>query len=84
MVEIEVQSGGSTYMWQDYFGKGLDYYGLDINPNCKQFARPGITILMVDQSNATQLRDVIRQVPIPDIVLDDGGHSMDQQISMYS
>ena len=31
-----VQSGGSIGMWQQYFGDGLHYYGVDINYLCAE------------------------------------------------
>ncbi len=31
-----VQSGGSIGMWQQYFGPGLQYYGVDINYLCAE------------------------------------------------
>ena len=32
MLEIGVQSGGSSRIWSQYFGKRLNYTGFDINP----------------------------------------------------
>jgi len=84
LLEIGVQSGGSSYMWPDYFGKNLRYHGLDININCKQFERlPQVTIHIVDQSRETQLREVLSRIPAPDMILDDGGHSMVQQLTTF-
>ena len=31
-----VQSGGSIRMWQDYFGPGLQYFGVDVNYLCEE------------------------------------------------
>lgn len=38
-VEVGVQSGGSALMWRWYFGPGLRYFGVDINPLSKLFSR---------------------------------------------
>jgi len=83
MMEIGVQSGGSTYMWQEYFGAGLEYYGVDINQNCKQFERSGVKIFIADQSNAASLKQLFTQIPRPDIILDDGGHTVLQQVTSF-
>jgi hypothetical protein len=32
---LNLQSGGSIGLWQSYFGDGLTYYGLDVNPYCQ-------------------------------------------------
>jgi len=85
VMEIGVQSGGSTRMWLDYFGPGLQYYGFDIDPNCTKYASPdeGIRIFIVDQSDETQLEIATKDLPAPDIVIDDGGHYMKQQIITF-
>jgi hypothetical protein len=84
MVEIGVQSGGSTIMWPDYFGEKIRYHGLDINPNCKQFERlPQVRIHICDQSKEDQLRALFEVIPRPDMILDDGGHMMHQQITSF-
>jgi cephalosporin hydroxylase len=90
MVEIGVQSGGSTVLWPAYFGKGLKYYGLDINKNCKQFekfdAEKGIwvAVLEANQESIESLTSITKQIPdAPDIILDDGGHVMNQQINTF-
>jgi len=61
----------------------LIYHGVDINPNCKQYQGPNITIHLADQSNKTQLINLMEQIPAPDIIIDDGGHSMVQQITSF-
>jgi len=83
MLEIGVQSGGSTIMWPMFFGPGLIYHGVDINPNCKQFERDNITIHLADQSNKDELEKLMKEIPAPDIIIDDGGHSMNQQITSF-
>ena len=37
LLEIGVLQGGSIDLWKKYFGNKLRYYGIDINPKCKQF-----------------------------------------------
>jgi hypothetical protein len=50
MMEVGVQSGGSILMWRWYFGAGLRYYGIDINPKVQQFGNDWATIIIGDQS----------------------------------
>ena len=44
-VEIGVFQGGSLQMWKEYFGPKAKIYGIDINPECKQFEDEQVTIL---------------------------------------
>ncbi len=82
-MEVGVQSGGSLGMWRSYFRHpNSRFYGVDINPYCKLFEEyyPGVTIFIGSQSNRTFLRDVVSRTPKMDIILDDAGHTMIQQI----
>ena len=81
MIEIGIFNGGSLRMWKDYFGSNSTIVGVDINPGCKQYEEPGIEIVIGDQGDPKFLQDLIKQFPKFDIVLDDGGHTMSQQIT---
>ena len=83
MLEIGVQSGGSTFMWRDYFGKDLNYYGMEKDPQCLQFARDHVTIFVGDQDKEEDLRNVISKMPRPSIIIDDGGHQVKQLILTF-
>jgi hypothetical protein len=85
MLEVGVQSGGSIGMWQDYFGVGLIYHGVDINGYCEGlFADPPrVNIHIADQANRTFWREMRGSGQRFDVVLDDGGHLMDQQIVTF-
>lgn len=82
-VEIGVFQGGSLQMWKEYFGEKAKIYGIDINPACKQFEDEQITILIGDQEDKNFLAEVKKQIPQIDILLDDGGHTMKQQINTF-
>ena len=91
MLEVGVSEGGSIEMWRDYFGPDrCTIYGIDITPSCKRMETmyPNVKIFIGDQSNKDFLKSVINQIPPLDIILDDGGHTMTQQIvtfeTMYS
>lgn len=83
IVEFGVSQGGSLQMWRDYFGPGATIYGVDINPNCKQFEGPGVHITIGDQEDREFLKAFARSLPPIDILIDDGGHTMKQQIHTF-
>lgn len=81
VLEIGVSHGGSLQMWQNYFGDKARIYGIDINPECEKFEEGNIKIFIGSQSDKDFLKEVSSQIPPIDIVIDDGGHTMDQQIT---
>jgi len=83
ILEIGVSQGGSLQMWKDYFGPKAKIYGIDVDPRCKQFEEENIEIFIGSQSDRNFLRDVLTKVPKFDILIDDGGHSMKQQIISF-
>tara|TARA_B100000073_G_C23598289_1_gene519303 strand:+ start:186 stop:842 length:657 start_codon:yes stop_codon:yes gene_type:complete len=76
MLEIGVFGGGSLEMWKNYFGKGSQIIGLDINPECKQHESEGIEIFIGSQDDETILDLIKTKYPNIDIILDDGSHVM--------
>jgi len=83
ILEIGTFQGGSLQMWKNYFGKRAKIYGIDINPNCKEVEEENIKILIGSQSDREFLRKVKLDIPPLDILIDDGGHTMLQQIITY-
>ena len=83
IVEFGVSQGGSIQMWKHYFGDNAKIYGIDINQNCKQFEEAAVKIFIGDQEDRRFLQSVARQVPAIDILIDDGGHTMRQQIATF-
>lgn len=83
VLEIGVAHGGSLQMWKNYFGEKAKIFGIDIDPRCKSFEEENITIFIGSQSDKNFLREVKKQIPPVDIVIDDGGHTMRQQIVSY-
>lgn len=83
ILEIGVFHGGSLQMWKKYFGEGCKIYGLDIDPMCKTLEEPGIEIFIGSQTDRDFLRDVKNKIGQVDILIDDGGHTMEQQIITY-
>ena len=83
IVEFGVSKGGSMQMWKEYFGPGARIYGIDIDPSCKEHEEDQVEIFIGDQANRQFLRSVAEEIPRIDILLDDGGHKMKQQIATF-
>jgi len=83
VVEIGVSHGGSLQMWHHYFGPGTRVVGIDIDPCCRRFEDEATTILIGDQGDRRFLAEVRGAVPDVDILIDDGGHTMAQQITTF-
>ena len=82
-VEIGVNQGGSLQMWKHYFGPKVTVYGVDINPACLQVEEERINIIIGDQSDRNFLRSLKDKINKVDILIDDGGHTMDQQLNTF-
>ena len=83
VLEIGVFHGGSLQMWHEYFGPGTRIVGMDIDSRCSQFANEATSIVIGDQGDPACLADVRRRFPHIDIIIDDGGHRMEQQITSF-
>ena len=84
LLEIGCYHGGSLQMWKHYFGNQAKIYGIDINPQCKQLEEENIEIFIGSQTDKTFLQSVISKIGPIDILIDDGGHTMDQQIISFN
>jgi hypothetical protein len=83
LVEFGIFQGGSLQMWKNYFGPQAKIYGVDINPHCKQLEEDQVEIFIGDQEDRTFLKSLAAKIPKIDILIDDGGHTMKQQICTY-
>jgi len=79
-VEIGVLNGGSLFMWRNYFGPEARIIGIDLNPVAKKWEKDGFEIYIGSQSDAKFWDDFFLNVGNVDIILDDGGHTNEQQI----
>ena len=80
-MEVGVARGGSIKAWVDYFGPGAKIYGSDISP--KVTTIDGATILIGDQSSTEFWDNTLQITGEFDCFLDDGGHTMEQQIVTF-
>jgi len=83
ILEIGVFNGGSLKMWQNYFSPDSLIVGIDIIPKCKKYEKDNIKIYIGDQTDKNFLNSVIKDIGKPDIIIDDGGHTSNQQITSF-
>ena len=83
ILEVGVSKGGSLQMWKDYFGPGCRIYGIDIDPSCKKYEEDDIEIFIGSQEDPIFLAEVRDRIGKVDIMIDDGGHEMSQQITTF-
>jgi len=83
IVEIGVYQGGSLQMWRNYFGKEATIWGIDIDPRCKSLEEENTHILIGSQEDPQFLKSIIDKIGIIDILIDDGGHTQNQQIISF-
>jgi hypothetical protein len=79
-VEIGILNGGSLEIWKKYFGSNARIIGIDNNPDCKQFENEDCEIFIGSQSDPIFWKNFYKNVGNVDIILDDGGHTNDQQL----
>jgi hypothetical protein len=82
--EIGVAKGGSLEMWKYYFGENAIIVGIDINPECKLHESTNVFVELGYQSDVNFLHNLILKYGKPDIVIDDGSHSMVDLINTFN
>jgi hypothetical protein len=80
ILEIGVYRGGSLDMWRWYFGPDAVLVGVDIDERARQVSAPDHVVEIGDQTDPEFLRSLSEKYGPFDIVIDDGGHEMQQQI----
>ena len=79
-VEVGVYNGGSLFMWRDFFGPKARIIGVEFNPDAKRWETDGFEIHIGNQSDVNFWEDFYKKIGPIDVLLDDGGHSNEQQI----
>ena len=80
LLEIGVYSGGSLTMWREYFGERCFVHGIDLEPACKSYETENVRIYIGDQESRefwAKFRDMVPEIQI---LIDDGGHTPEQQM----
>lgn len=83
VLEIGCGRGGSLQLWKGYFGPHARIVGIDIVPECAQFAEDQIEIRIGSQSDTPFLKDVVKEFGPFDIVIDDGSHKQDDILASF-
>ena len=79
-VEIGILNGDSLFMWRNYFGPEARIIGIEFNPDGKKWEDDGFEIHIGSQSDPEFWDNFFASVGDVDIILDDGGHTNQQQI----
>jgi hypothetical protein len=80
ILEVGVFNGQSLSTWAEYFPNAR-IIGVDIVPLSKRFVTDRIAIEIADQSNVQQLINVVQKHGPFDIVIEDGSHMCEHQIT---
>lgn len=83
VMEVGVYQGGSLQLWKKVFGPRAQIIGVDIMPECKKLEDEQIQIYIGDQTDRSFWKELKERIPQVDILIDDGGHEMKQQIVTF-
>ena len=83
VLEIGLWRGGSLRMWREYFGSSASICGVDVDASSAAYAREGFSIFIGDQADRQFLGKVRDELGKIDVVIDDGGHTMTQQVNSF-
>jgi cephalosporin hydroxylase len=85
LVEVGVQKGGSLDMWSEYFGSNSRIIGIDVDPKCANlvYNKKNVNVLIGNQEDPYFWDDFFKNNIEIDIFIDDGGHTMKQQIVTF-
>jgi len=83
MLEIGVDDGGSLAAWKLYFPHAERIVGVDIDERCKKFTTDNVVVYIGDQSDASFLKELSQKEGPFDLIVDDGGHTMNQQQTSF-
>lgn len=81
LLEIGIAHGGSIELWHKYFGDQCNIYGIDADKRILDLKFDfNVHLTFGNQSNLGFWKWYLQSVPKFDIVIDDGGHYMEEQI----
>ena len=81
ILEIGAFKGGSMRAWKELYPKAK-IYGIEANPELRKES-PDLDIFIGDQTDINFLNRVVDNMGTPDLIIDDGGHKMSQQITSF-
>jgi hypothetical protein len=80
VLEIGVYRGGGLDLLRHYLGPDATLVGLDVDDAARQSVEGRFVVELGDQRDPDVLRAISERHGPFDVVVDDGGHTMDQQI----
>lgn len=86
LLEIGVFQGGTIPAWRKFLGEGLNYVGIDINPECcvSEDTAANINIRIGSQSDPKFLQALTDEFGQFDVIIDDGSHRPADQITSFN
>jgi hypothetical protein len=72
-------SGGSLDMWEHYLGNRTRIHGIDLDGSTQSYSSDRVRIHIGDQESRTFWGQFRQEVPRLHVMIDDGGHSPQQQ-----
>jgi hypothetical protein len=82
LLEIGVWQGGSLLLWADYFPTGR-IVGIDVSLSAVLAAVHEVPRIVLIEGDATRPECIDRGITEVDIVIDDGSHVLDEQVSSF-
>ena len=79
LFEIGIDEGKSLKLWEQYFPFAY-IWGMDIS---KEYSSSRCKIFIGDQSKIEDLRRVSSQIPMCDVIVDDGSHVPEHQLKTF-
>ena len=80
VLEIGVYRGGGLDLWSRYLGPSARLVGLDIDEAAVRAVGDRFPVVLGDQEDPEMLRRLESEYGPFDVIIDDGGHAMRQQI----
>lgn len=81
VLEIGVYRAGGLDLLSDFLGPQAQLFGMDIDPMSSDLADPRFPVFLGSQSNPEDLLRLNDQYGPFDVIIDDGGHTVTQQIT---
>lgn len=85
LLEIGLYNGGSLRMFREFLPNAT-LHGIDIDPRCYAYQAeiPNTQVRLLDQADPAALTAFIEELGgAYDLILDDGGHTMEQQLVSF-
>lgn len=83
LLQMGTGDGERLELWKRYFGPDARIIGVDSEPGARALEDEQISVLVGDREDPAFLREIRDTLPRIDVLLDDGGHNVAQQIASF-